>query len=185
MTDKELRKLRREDLLQILIAQQRQIDELKASLEQTQTRLDKRNIAIEQSGSIAEAALRLNDVFGAAQASVDQYVNEMHARADALNAEAEARAEEARRNADELLKSARSEADRILRECRGEGERVKAIHLKEAQEEADRIKEEAEKLLQEARMRTGAEPPTLEQLRATAEEDGKQRRGLLWRNRKA
>ena len=48
MTDKELRKLRREDLLQILIAQQRQIDDLKASLEQTQTRLDKRNIAIEQ-----------------------------------------------------------------------------------------------------------------------------------------
>ncbi len=185
MTDKELRKLRREDLLQILIAQQRQIDELKDSLEQAQSKLDKRNIAIEQSGSIAEAVLRLNDVFGTAQASADQYVSEIRSRVDALNAEAESRAEEARRNADELLKSARSEADRILRECRGEGERVKALHLREAQEEADRMKEEAEKLLEEARLRTGAEPPTLEQLRAAAEEEGKQRRGLLRRNRKA
>ncbi len=185
MTDKELRKLRREDLLQILIAQQRQIDELKTSLEQVQTQLDRRNIAIEQSGSIAEAALRLNDVFGAAQASADQYMDEIRARADALNAEAEARAENARRTADDLLKSARSEADRILREGRGEGERVKAMHLREAQEEADRMREEAEKLLEEARLRTGAEPPTIDQLRAAAEEEGKQRRGLLRRNRKA
>ncbi len=170
MTDKELRKLRREDLLQILISQQRQIDELKASLEQAQGQLERRSIAIEEAGSIAEAALRLNDVFGAAQASADQYLDEIRARADALNAEAEAGAQRARRDADDVLGSARAEADRILREARGESERVRA---------------EAERLLEEARLRTGAEPPTVEQLRSAAEDEGRQRHGLLRRNRKA
>ena len=38
MTDKELRKLRRDDLLQILIEQQRQNDELKTALEEAKRR---------------------------------------------------------------------------------------------------------------------------------------------------
>ena len=59
MTDRELRKLRREDLLQILISQQSQIDELTRSLEEKTKALENRQIAIEESGSIAEAALRL------------------------------------------------------------------------------------------------------------------------------
>ena len=53
MTDKELRKLRRDDLLQILINQQRQIDEMKASLVSAEEKLSQRTIAIQQAGSIA------------------------------------------------------------------------------------------------------------------------------------
>ena len=56
MTDKELRKLHREDLLQILISQQRRIDELTAALEEAEGALNERKIALEESGSIAEAA---------------------------------------------------------------------------------------------------------------------------------
>ena len=170
MTDKELRRLRRDDLLQILISQQRQIDELTVSLEQAQGELGKRNIAIEEAGSVAEAALRLNGVFEAAQASVDQYTQEMRDRADELRAGAEADAEKAKRTSEDLLKTARNEAERILREARNEGER---------------IKQEAQQLLDEARQRTGVEPPTMDELRKAGAEEGKQRRGLLWRNRKA
>ena len=57
MTDKELRKLRRDDLLQILIDQQRQIDELNAKLGEAKAALEERRIKLEQSGSVAEAAL--------------------------------------------------------------------------------------------------------------------------------
>ena len=90
MTDKELRKLRRDDLLQILINQQRQIDELNARLEEAQDQLKQRRIAIQESGSVAEAALKLNGVFESAQAAADQYVGQMRAgvKAEAPSADA-------------------------------------------------------------------------------------------------
>lgn len=120
MTDKELRKLRREDLLQILIGQQKQIDELNAALEDSEKALQDRRIAIEESGSIAEAALKLNDVFKQAQEAADHYIEEMRLRADALTAEAETAAAEARKQADEILRQARREAEALLNSARRE-----------------------------------------------------------------
>ena len=83
MTDKELHRLRREDLLQILISQQKQIEDLTAALESAEAALADRRIRLEQAGSIAEAALRLNGVFEAAQRAADEYVAEVKRRADA------------------------------------------------------------------------------------------------------
>lgn len=74
MTDRELRKLSRKDLLELLLAQSREVDALKDELERTKAALSDRQIHIEKAGSIAEAALRLNGVFEAAQAAADQYL---------------------------------------------------------------------------------------------------------------
>lgn len=74
MTDQELRKLSRKDLLELLIAQRRERDALKAELEEARTALQDRRICIENAGSIAEAALQLNNVFEAAQAAAEQYL---------------------------------------------------------------------------------------------------------------
>ncbi len=106
MTQKELHKLRRQDLLQLLLAQgeeaaetERQLAEVKMQLEELQIgyerlkkRLDQkdvkigrlqeilqkergqRRIQLEKAGSIAEASLRLNGVFEAAQKAADQYL---------------------------------------------------------------------------------------------------------------
>ena len=82
MTDRELRKLRRDDLLQILITQQKQIEELTEALEESRRALEDRRIAVEEAGSIAEAALKLNGIFESAQAAADQYLAEVKARAD-------------------------------------------------------------------------------------------------------
>lgn len=105
MTDKELRKLHREDLLQILISQQRQIDDLNAALADAEAALNDKKIGLEESGSIAEAALRLSGVFESAQQAVDRYTEEMRARADAIVAQARSEAEkilnQARRDAGE------------------------------------------------------------------------------------
>ena len=106
MTDKELRKLNRRELLQLMLDQGKETLELRQSLEETcaeletlqsnyerlKKRLDqkdiqirqltetleaertKREIELEEAGSIAEAALRLNGVFEAAQAAAEQYL---------------------------------------------------------------------------------------------------------------
>lgn len=74
MTDQELKKLSRKDLLELLIIQGRERDSLKAELEKAKAALEDRKIQIEKAGSIAEAALQLNGVFEAAQAAAQQYV---------------------------------------------------------------------------------------------------------------
>ena len=74
MTDQELKKLRRSDLLELLIAQEKENERLRSQVEQLEKRLADRAIDLEQAGSIAEAALRLNGVFQAAQAAADQYL---------------------------------------------------------------------------------------------------------------
>ena len=74
MTDKELQKLSRTELLELLLVQSRELDKKNQELESLQAQLQTRQIALSQSGNIAEAALRLNGIFEAAQAAADQYL---------------------------------------------------------------------------------------------------------------
>lgn len=80
MTDQELRKLSRKDLLELLLSQARERDALQAELEQAKAKLEDRQLCIERAGSIAEAALQLNGVFTAAQAAAQQYVDNVRQR---------------------------------------------------------------------------------------------------------
>lgn len=74
MTDKELRRLSRSELLEMLIAQTEENSQLKIRLEQAEAQLRDRKIAINNAGSLAEAALSLNGVFQAAEAAAQQYL---------------------------------------------------------------------------------------------------------------
>ena len=107
MTDKELRKLTRTELLELLLAQSREIDRLNTELEECQNEIQRRKIALSNSGNIAEAALQLNRVFEAAQAAADQYLENIAAM------EAETR-----QKCDRMLQAAQAEAQRILEEAR-------------------------------------------------------------------
>lgn len=70
----ELKKLNRQALLEILVAQSRRIDELEEQLAEAKAALQERSIMMDDAGSIAEAALKINEVFEAAQAAADQYL---------------------------------------------------------------------------------------------------------------
>ena len=74
MKERDLNKLKRSELLELMLAQSQEIDELRAELEQTREALKRREIAIAEAGNIAEAALQLNRVFEQAQAAADQYL---------------------------------------------------------------------------------------------------------------
>ena len=74
MTERELRKLSRADLLELLLWQRRENERLRAELEQSNRKLANREIILEHAGSIAEASLLLNGVFEAAQAACTQYI---------------------------------------------------------------------------------------------------------------
>lgn len=70
----DLRKLGRKEMLEMLIEQGEELEELKSKLATTEAALADKNIAITEAGSIAEAALRLNGVFEAAENACRQYI---------------------------------------------------------------------------------------------------------------
>ena len=74
MTDKELRRLSRKELLEMLIDQSKEMERLQAALRTSEMKAKNREITIQTAGSIAEAALALNGIFEAAQAVADQYL---------------------------------------------------------------------------------------------------------------
>ncbi len=80
MTDQELRKLNRRDLLELLVSQSRERDYMQAELARMKKDLQDRRIQVEQAGSIAQAALQLNGVFEAAQAAAEQYLQNIEQR---------------------------------------------------------------------------------------------------------
>lgn len=80
MTDNELKRKSRADLLEILLAQSREIERLRDEVAELNDRLEEREILMSRSGSIAEASLRLNRVFEAAQKAADQYVDSVRYR---------------------------------------------------------------------------------------------------------
>lgn len=79
MKQKELRKLRRTELLELMLQMQEEIDQLRQENQELNQKLLDRRITLEQTGSIAEAALKLNKVFEAAQQAAEDYLNSIQA----------------------------------------------------------------------------------------------------------
>ena len=74
MDKKELRKFSKKELLEILLSQAKRIEELENELNKTKKKLDSKKIIIEDSGSLAEASLKLNHIFEVAEESANQYL---------------------------------------------------------------------------------------------------------------
>ena len=80
VSSKDLRRLSRAELLEMLIAQTKEFDALKLKLSETEKKLSERDISVRKAGSIAQAALELNGVFEAAQRAADQYLENVRAQ---------------------------------------------------------------------------------------------------------
>ena len=110
MTEKDLKKLNRYQLLELLIVQTGRADKLQAKLEEAEKQLNKKDLNMTSLGSIAEASLQLGGVFQAAQAAADLYL-------DAAKKKAEEIENAAHKKAAEILAQAQAQARRI----KGEG----------------------------------------------------------------
>lgn len=99
MTEKELRKLNRYQLLEVMMMQTERISKLETELQATRAQLEDRTIRLAQLGSVAEAALQLGGVFEAAQQAADLYL------------------EAAKKQASQIVDDANKKAEEILRAC--------------------------------------------------------------------
>ena len=80
-----MRKLKRIEILELLLEQSRENERLKEQLAEMNKKLEDKEIAIKESGSIAEAALKLNGIFEAAQKAADQYLENLKNQTDQNN----------------------------------------------------------------------------------------------------
>lgn len=73
MEQKDLKKLKRRELLELMLEQAKRIQKLELEIKDLKSELDSKKIKIKESGSIAEAALKLNNIFEDAENAVNQY----------------------------------------------------------------------------------------------------------------
>ena len=69
-----IRKWKRVELLELLVEQSKELDRLRLELAETKENLHKKEILLQNAGSIAEAAMQLNHIFSVAQETADQYL---------------------------------------------------------------------------------------------------------------
>lgn len=74
MNKKDLRRLGRRDLLEMLLDLTKENEQLRKINKQLEEAIEDRTITQLKAGSLAEAALQLNGVFKAAQDAADQYL---------------------------------------------------------------------------------------------------------------
>ncbi len=157
--NKELKKMSRAELLEILISQMEANEKLTSELEECKKKLEDKNIVIAESGSMAEAAMRLNRVFEAADAAARQFVDSARVRSGTAEKAPEKAVEvpvekiaENRRLTEEKVSAKKSleEADKILADKRKEAQHI--VH--EAEIQAQHIIEDAnmksEKIISDA-----------------------------------
>ena len=77
MDEKELRKLNRQELLEILLEVTEENEELKGEIETLRKKLRSKAMMIENAGSLAEASLKISGVFERAQLAADVYLRNL------------------------------------------------------------------------------------------------------------
>lgn len=119
MTDRELKKLTRAELLEMLIEQSKKVQQLQVELDDAYARLESRELSLSKAGSIAEASLQMSGIFEAAQQAADQYlvnVQQMQNRCDQIEADAVRRAEQ-------MLAQTQAECDQMITRAETESKR--------------------------------------------------------------
>ena len=124
MTDKEFKKLSRAQLIDIIYQLQLQIEQLKEQKQELEGELADKRLRLSNAGSIAEAALEINDCFRSAQKAADQYLSEIKAMREETEAECA-----------RLLAVARVEAEKILAGAQSDSAKEAMLRKKQQSQE--------------------------------------------------
>ena len=117
MTERELRRLSRSDLLELLVTQRRENEQLRCMLDQAEARLADRTIQINNAGSIAEASLQLNGIFTAAQDSCQSYIDNIKLLNDRQSAICQQMEDESKERCDRMVTEAELKSQQCWENC--------------------------------------------------------------------
>lgn len=133
MDTNQLRKLSRKELLEIMLAQVERIDSLEKENKKLQRELSIKKINISESGSLAEASLKLSGIFESAQKAITIYKDNI----DSINKSIE----------DKITKEFEKEKNKKLKEI----DKFCDMKKQEANKILDLAKKEAKELKQKTK----------------------------------
>lgn len=110
MTDRQLRKASRADLLKLLLEQRKENENLQQQLLQAQEQLQQRIITIDQSGTLAEAALKLSGIFDAAETACQYYTENIRTLSGRQEEICRTMEQETREKCDRMMEQAKQMA---------------------------------------------------------------------------
>lgn len=122
MNERDLKRLSRGDLLEMLVTQGEELEAIKAKLTETEERLQKKELDITEAGSIADASLKLNGVFEAAQAASQQYLDNIKLLSERQQGICEKLEQESREKADALIAETTEKCDEMLAKAKAESQ---------------------------------------------------------------
>lgn len=149
--NRELKKMKRVDLLDIMVRQSKENDSLKNQLAEALEELNERKIQISEAGSIAEAALQLNKVFEAAEKAGSQYLENI-ARLSEEKETINARIiEESERKVAEMMAETQAKCEKLERDTKIKCEGMVLQAEKESEEYWDKVSEKLESFYKQHR----------------------------------
>lgn len=89
-------------MVMVMHDQEQEIERLKAKVSELQATIDNYEIKVEEAGTLAEASAQINNLFEAAQATVETYIENMKKRAE---------------KSEEILADVQKQADGIISEA--------------------------------------------------------------------
>lgn len=126
MTKKELRRLSRGDLLEMLIDQSIELESIRERCTAAEAALAQRDLKLNNAGSIAEAALQLSGVFQAAEEASRIYLEEIQALTEESQRNSEQLLEETRRRCEELERETKIACAEMTAKAKAEAESILA-----------------------------------------------------------
>ena len=128
MTNREFKRLRRSQLIDIIYQLQLKQEELTADNERLSKALADKRIRISKTGNIAEAALEIHDVMKKAQDAATHYLEEIQIKVGdeyqqilkEANEKSTAIIEKAQQQAAEIIEKAQQQADEIVAQIKKE-----------------------------------------------------------------
>lgn len=127
MTDKELRKLGRAELVEIIYELQKRDNEAQKLIEELSRKIEEQSMTASEMKPVIDAAAKINDFLSTVQAAPNRYFSSVHelrfdaeAEIAATCAVCEQAVEMARAEAEEILRSANEEKEKIISDAEKE-----------------------------------------------------------------
>lgn len=115
--NKELRKLNRKELLEILLEQTKRIEELENEIEELKEKVESKKIIFKNAGSLADASLQLSGIFTVAQEAAEIYLtNIKELKLNKMLKETERKCKKREKEADKFIHNIESEIKKLTKE---------------------------------------------------------------------
>lgn len=116
MTTKELKRLSRMELLQLLLIQTQEVERLKTDNASLKEQLECRTIQVAEAGNIAEASMKINGVMESAQKAAQQYLDNLHHLSETAQHNFHTMEEKTRQKCQEMEAQAKLDCDAMKQE---------------------------------------------------------------------